>query len=119
MIVGLSKLLATKIREIDLPALPPHPNPVADWSGHLFTVHRAQYILITNGATLYSAVIFRKGIVTYDAYLKKMMNAIREVMVSDGLLPAPRIWSARRPARYPSRRQSTGRLPGQRCERNI
>jgi hypothetical protein len=70
------------------PALPPHPNPVADWSAHLFTVRRAQYILITDGATLYSAVTFRKGITTYGAFLKKMMDAIREVMASDGLSSA-------------------------------
>jgi hypothetical protein len=88
MIVRLSKLLATKIREIELPALPPHPNPIADWSAHLFTVRRAQYILITNGATLYSAVIFRKGITTYGAFLKRMVDAIREVMAADGLSSA-------------------------------
>jgi hypothetical protein len=33
-------------------------------------------------------VTFRKGITTYGVFLKRMMDAIREVMASDGLLPA-------------------------------
>ena len=34
----------------------------ADWSAHLFTAERTQYILISNTASLYSMVMFGRGI---------------------------------------------------------
>ena len=48
MIIRLAASLAKKIKETDLPILPPDPNPFAEWAARLFTADRAQYILITN-----------------------------------------------------------------------
>jgi uncharacterized protein DUF6933 len=33
--------------------LPADANPFADWSAHLFTAERVQYLMLTNTASLY------------------------------------------------------------------
>jgi len=56
MIFRLSQKLATKLKEGSLPEVPLDENPYADWSAHLFTADRAQYIIVTNTRALYSVV---------------------------------------------------------------
>jgi hypothetical protein len=48
MILRLSQKLSTKIKAGTLNAMPLDDNPYADWSCHLFTVDRTQYILVSN-----------------------------------------------------------------------
>ena len=62
MIFRLSQTLNAKIRAGAVPTLPLDENPFADWSAHLFVVHRAQYILLSNTRSLYSTVIYIKRI---------------------------------------------------------
>jgi len=85
MIIRLTNTLAKKIKETDLPLLPPDPNPFADWAARLFTAGRAQYILITNSASLYSVVIYGRGITDGNAFLHGMTDMMRDVMEKDGL----------------------------------
>lgn len=84
MIIRLSSTLAKKIKETDLPSLPPDPNLFADWVARLFTANRAQYILITNSASLYSVVIFGKGVTYLDSLMLSMTGMMRDVMKKDG-----------------------------------
>lgn len=62
MILRLSTKLNTKIKAGTLKSMPLDENPYADWSCHLFTADRAQYILMTNTQSLYSSVMFGRGI---------------------------------------------------------
>ena len=48
MIFRLSRKLAQKLKVTPKVCIPLDPNPFADWSAHLFTVDRAQYIILTN-----------------------------------------------------------------------
>jgi hypothetical protein len=84
MIIRLTSTLANKIKESDLPLLPADPNPFADWAARLFTADRAQYILITNSASLYSVVIYGRGVTDDNALLHGMTDMMREVMEKDG-----------------------------------
>jgi len=83
MILRLANILAKKIKEKNLSTLPPDPNPYADWTARLFTASRSQYILITNTASLYSVVIFGKGITDGTQLIQKMMDMLRDVMEKD------------------------------------
>ena len=56
MILRLSQKLATKIKAGTLPEKPLDENPYADWSCHLFTADRTQYIIMSNTKSLYSCV---------------------------------------------------------------
>ncbi len=62
MIIRLTAKLGKKIKNIPSATLPPDSNPFADWSAHLFTAERRQYILVANTSSLYSVVMPGKGI---------------------------------------------------------
>jgi len=85
MIFRLSQKLAKKIKTAPTRVLPPDGNPFADWSAHLFTADRAQYILLTNTASLYSTVMHGRGVSCDNELLKRGLSQIRALMIDDGL----------------------------------
>jgi hypothetical protein len=84
MIFRLSQKLATKLKEGTLPAVPLDENPYADWSAHLFTVDRAQYIIVANTKSMYSVVMYGKGITDYSQFISRALSNLREFMEDDG-----------------------------------
>jgi hypothetical protein len=84
MIIRLGTTLAKKIKEYDLPSLPADPSPFADWTARLFTADRTQYILITNSVSLYSVVVYGRGVTNDNAMIHKMTDMMRDVMEEDG-----------------------------------
>ena len=84
MIFRLSQKLAKKLREGSLPSLPLDENRYADWSAHLFTVARTQYIIVTNTKALYSVVMYGKGITDYSEFISRALSVLREFMEDDG-----------------------------------
>ncbi len=84
MIVRVSAKLGTKIHLNPAKSLPADPNPFADWSAHLFTADRAQYILVTNTASLYSMVMIGKGITDDCRFLDEVTSYMSEFIRDDG-----------------------------------
>ena len=84
MIFRLSQKLATKIKTKPSKCLPLDPNPFADWSGHLFTADRTQYLILTNTPSLYSVVMFGKGISDDSRFIDRALECIWEFMLFDG-----------------------------------
>jgi Domain of unknown function (DUF6933) len=84
MIFRLSQKLAKKLKEGNLPELPLDENPYADWSAHLFTVARTQYIIVTNTRALYSVVMYGKGITDYNEFISRALSTLHEFMEDDG-----------------------------------
>lgn len=84
MILRLSQKLAKKLKAGPLETLPLDENPYADWSAHLFTVDRTQYIILSNTKTLYSCVMFGAGKSDEDSFIKWALNTVREFMQDDG-----------------------------------
>ncbi len=80
MIFRLSQKLASKLKEGSLPSLPLDENPYADWSAHLFTADRTQCIIISNTKSLYSAVLYGRGITDSSAgkMVEFMYDGLRE-----------------------------------------
>lgn len=85
MILRLSHALGSKIKAGKLKPLPLDANPYADWSCHLFTADRTQYILVSNTATLYSCVLYGRGITNDSHLIERALSSLREFMESDGL----------------------------------
>jgi len=48
------------------------------WYANLFRADRLQYILTTNAASLYSVVMFGRGITDSDLYIRHFLVALRE-----------------------------------------
>jgi len=84
MIFRLSQKLCTKIKAGSLKSMPLDDNPFADWSAHLFTADRTQYIIVSNTKSLYSTVLFGKGITNDSNFIEHALSSIREFMQDDG-----------------------------------
>ncbi len=84
MIFRLSQKLNAKIKAGTLGSLPMHENPYADWSAHLFVADRAQYIILSNTKSLYSNVLYGKGITNDSHFIMRALSSIREFMEADG-----------------------------------
>jgi len=84
MIFRLSQKLNSKIKAGALDVAPLASNPYADWSAHIFSVDRTQYIILSNTKSLYSCVMFGKGITNDGAFIERALNTIREFLEDDG-----------------------------------
>ena len=84
MIFRLSQKLHAKIKGGVLRVVPLNEDPYADWSGHLFTADRTQYILLSNTKSLYSTVLYGKGITHDGQFIDRALSTIREFMQDDG-----------------------------------
>ena len=84
MIFRLSQTLNTKIKAGTLKEMPLDENPYADWSAHLFTADRVQYIILTNTPSLYSCVMYGKGITDDSRFIERALSTIREFTADDG-----------------------------------
>ena len=84
MIIRLSQKLNTKIKAGTLKDAVLDENPYADWSAHLFTVDRTQYIILSNTQSLYSCMLYGKGITDDSRFIERALSNIREFMEDDG-----------------------------------
>jgi hypothetical protein len=84
MIFRLTQKLAKKVGLHPLQGLPPEQNPFVDWTAHLFTVERVQYIIVTNTAALYSVVMFGRGITDDNEFIQRTLSFMSELMAKDG-----------------------------------
>jgi hypothetical protein len=84
MIIRLSKKLTAKIKPGALATVPLDENPYADWSAHLFVAGRTQYILLSNTVSLYSTVMFGRGITDDRRFIERALSNIRDFMEEDG-----------------------------------
>jgi len=84
MIFRLSQKLNAKINAGALRALPLDENPLADWSAHLFVAGRTQYLLVSNTRSLYSTVMYGRGVTTDSHFIERALGGIREFMEADG-----------------------------------
>ena len=84
MILRLSQKLNTKIKAGKVTDMPLDENQYADWSCHLFTADHTQYIILSNTASLYSCVMYGKGITDDSRFIERVLSTIREFMEDDG-----------------------------------
>ena len=84
MIFRLTQKLAKKVKLPPLPAQPEGENPFIDWTAHLFRAERAQYIIVTNTASLYSLVMYGRGVTDDNDLIKDTLSFMREFMADEG-----------------------------------
>ena len=83
MVLRLSQKLNAKAKAGTLAARPLDENAFADWSAHLFSAHRTQYILVSNTKSLYSTAMYAKGTTTDHRLIERVLSGIREFMEAD------------------------------------
>ena len=84
MILRLSQKLNTKIKAGKLTEMPLDENPYADWSCHLFTAGRTQYIILTNTASFYSCIMLGRGITDDSTFISRALETIGGFTADDG-----------------------------------
>jgi hypothetical protein len=84
MVVRLTARLAAKIHTTPATSVPLDPNPFADWSAHVFTAARVQYLLVTNTVSLYSVVLFGRGVTDSGRFLDHALSDLGELLREDG-----------------------------------
>lgn len=84
MIFRLSQKLAKKLKVGKLTETPLCENRYADWSCHLFTVDRTQYIMLCNTASLYSCLMYGRGITDDSTFVAQALETIRDFTADDG-----------------------------------
>jgi len=84
MIMRITTRLGKKIGVVPAQILPAAPNPFTDWTAHLFTASRAQYIILTNTTSLYSMVMYGAGITDDCTFLKRATSYMGEFIRDDG-----------------------------------
>ena len=86
MIFRLTAKLARKIGLDPLPLLSrvKGKDPLLDWSAHLFTVQRTQYILVTNSESLYSLVMPGRGITTGRQFVHSVGTGLQAFVAAQG-----------------------------------
>lgn len=85
MIFRVTQKLSRKIKAGPLAKRPAHENPYADWSARVFVANRVQYILLSNTASLFSAVMHGRGITDGQVFATRAMECIHETMAREGL----------------------------------
>jgi hypothetical protein len=85
VIFRVSQKLNSKITAGSLRTLPLDENSFADWSAHLFVADRTQYILLSNTKSLYSTVLYGKGITNDSYFIERALSNLLEFMEADGL----------------------------------
>ena len=83
MILRLTNKLGKKLGFVPTDMVPPSANPFADWTAHLFTAERVQHILVTNTASLYSMVMYGRGIPSDSIFIDRTIEYMREFMSYD------------------------------------
>ena len=84
MILRITSKLGKKIGIDPATRLDCDPNPFIDWTADLFRAGRVQYILVTNTASLYSTLIYGKGIVDDMELSMRIVPRIIEHLQLDG-----------------------------------
>ena len=87
MIFRLTSKLSKKIGMASLQALPADQakNPLMDWNANLFTVQRStQHIILTNTASLYSMIMYGRGITNDRQFIREVLSYMKEFMTIDG-----------------------------------
>jgi len=84
MVFRISGKLGRKLHLSRLPAEPLAENPYCDWSAHLFTANRRQYIIVTNTVSLYSVVLPGRGIADDVEFIGRALPLMREMVCGDG-----------------------------------
>jgi hypothetical protein len=85
MILRFSQKLSSRLKAGTLKPLPMDDAPVADWTSHLFFFERTPHILVSNTKTLYSTVLYAKGITNDSVFISRFMSHLRAFMEADGM----------------------------------
>ena len=80
MLLRFTDKLSKKLKTGPLTKVDRDPGPYFEWYANFFTADRTQYILTTEAKSLFSVVMYGRGITNDGVYLKHLTNLLSEYM---------------------------------------
>lgn len=84
MLLRLTEKMARKLKTGPLPANDADHGRYLEWYANLFTVDRVQYILTTEAQSLFSIIMYGRGVTDDGIYLDRLLSELREYLFSKG-----------------------------------
>lgn len=83
MIYRLSQKLAKKIKVEPTIHAPLADNPFLDWTAHIFSAARTQYIMVTNTPSLLSMICYGKEVTDDNLFILRTLSMMKEYLSDD------------------------------------
>jgi hypothetical protein len=80
MFIRFTDKLSKKLKLGRISRIEKYPGPFLEWYAHLFSVQRTQYILVTKATSLYTVIMYGRGVVDDNIFLKQFFSFLREKM---------------------------------------
>ncbi len=84
MVFRITLKLAKKIKVGPLDERALSEETLGDWSCHLFTTDRVQYVILSNTASLYSCIMLGRGIADEHCFVDRAISTIIDFATRDG-----------------------------------
>lgn len=78
MIIRFTEKLSKKLKLGKINKIEKFPGPYLEWYAHLFSFQRTQYILTTEASSLYTTVMYGRGIVDDNRFLQQFFSLLHE-----------------------------------------
>lgn len=85
MVIHFTAKLREKLHLAEVTEKPVAARPHLRWYAHLFRADGVQYILTTNAASLYSVVMFGRGVTDSDLYLRQFLPSLCDQLEAAGM----------------------------------
>ncbi|QDU26350.1 hypothetical protein ETAA8_14280 [Anatilimnocola aggregata] len=83
MIFRVTVKLGDKLAVAPTQVLPLAENRFADWSAHLFTAERKQYLIVANTKSLYSVLMPARGITNDQLFVERFLECLQADLEND------------------------------------
>jgi len=80
MLIRFTDKLSKKLKIGPLTKVVDDPGRYLEWYAHLFTANRYQYILVTEASSLFSIVMYGKGINHDGKFIEQLIDQLREYL---------------------------------------
>lgn len=78
MIIRFTEKLSKKLKLGKITKVEKFPGSYLDWYAHLFSFQRTQYIITTEANSLYTTVMYGRGIVDDNRFIQQFMSLLRD-----------------------------------------
>ena len=80
MIIRFTDKLSKKLKLGKISRVEKCSGPFLEWYAHLFSVQRTQYILVAEATSLYTVIMYGRGVVDDNIFFQQFFSFLREKM---------------------------------------
>jgi hypothetical protein len=88
MIFRLTQKMAKKIGVEGMTYVPPEGDAFLDWCAQLFTARRVQYIMLVNTKSLFTTLMYGRGVTEKDGFIKGVFGHMAAELPGSLIRPA-------------------------------